>query len=210
MTVDMTKTIAPKSDQLNTDDLIGGPITITVTSVRILGEADQPVGINFEGDNGKPYKPGKSMRRILVHIWGGDGSKYVGRSMRLYCDPNVMFGGAKVGGIRISHMSHIERDVTVALTTTRAQRKPFTVKPLKTEKAPAKTDEFDIRVWASDLKSKLNEYGHPSALMLDYDAHKDKLSDSARKFMDEAVRERIEELTQAPTGDDDDQFPGDR
>ena len=207
--IDLTKTTAPKSDQLNADDLIGGPITITVTSVRILGEADQPVGINFEGDNGKPYKPGKSMRRILVHAWGGDGEKYVGRSMRLYCDPNVMFGGAKVGGIRISHLSHIERDLTVALTTTRAQRKPFTVKPLKTEKAPAKTDEFDIRVWATEFRAKLPEYTDGAALQKDYAEHSGKLSDAARDFMDEAVSGRLLEIDAPAVDDDGGGFPGD-
>lgn len=202
--IDLTKTTAPKSDQLNADDLIGGPITITVTSVRILGEADQPVGINFEGDNGKPYKPGKSMRRILVHVWGGDGEKYVGRSMRLYCDPNVMFGGAKVGGIRISHMSHIDRDVTVALTTTRAQRKPFTVKPLKTEKAPPpKSDEFDVRVWATEFRAKIDSYADATALQADYAEHSGKLSDTARDFMDEAVNAKVADLS----GDG---FPGDQ
>lgn len=212
MTVDLTKTIAPKSDQLNADDLIGGPMTITVTAVKILGEADQPVGINFEGDNGKPFKPGKSMRRVLVHIWGGDGAKYVGRSMTIFCDPNVMFGGAKVGGIRISHMSHIDRDITVALTTTRAQRKPFTVKPLRTEKAaPPKSAEFDVRVWATEFRARIASYTDPAALQRDYAEHSGKLSDTAREFMSEAVNERMN-VIDAPVddGEEQDMFPGDQ
>ncbi len=126
----MLQTVIPKSDQLNADDLIGGKaLTIKVTKVSLVN-GDQPVAINYEGDNGKPYKPCKSMRRVLIHAWGGDGAGYVGRSMTLYCDPTVKFGGADVGGIRISHLSHIERDMTMALTATRANRKPFTVKPL--------------------------------------------------------------------------------
>jgi hypothetical protein len=127
-------TIVPKSDQLNADDLIGRTLTIKITKVALCGEADQPVAIHFEGDNGKPYKPGKSMRRVLVTVWGGDGSVYVGRRMTLYRDNSVRFGGVDVGGIRISHMSDIASDVTMALTTTRANRKPFTVKPLAAEK----------------------------------------------------------------------------
>jgi hypothetical protein len=129
--VDMAAFTAPKSDQLNADDLIGGPRTITVTGVRAnAGSAEQPVDISYEGDNGKPYKPCKSMRRVMVHIWGADARNYVGRSMTLYCDPNVQFGGMKVGGIRISHMSHIDKTQTMALTATRAKRAPFTVHPL--------------------------------------------------------------------------------
>jgi len=100
------------------------------------GSPEQPIKINFEGDNNKPYKPCKSMRRVLVQAWGKNGLNYVGRSMTLYCDPKVMFGGIAVGGIRISHMSHIESDITMALTALRGSRKPYTVKVLKVTETP--------------------------------------------------------------------------
>ena len=139
---DLSLTIAPKSDQMNSDDLIGGPITIKITRVSAdPSSAEQPIAISFEGDNGKPYKPCKSMRRVLVSVWGKDGAQYPGRSMTLYRDPEVQFGGLKVGGIRISHMSHIDAPQTMALTATRANRKPFTVKPLV---MPAKIDPAPI------------------------------------------------------------------
>lgn len=134
--IDLAKTIAPKSDQLNADDLIAGPITITITSVRGSDDPDQPVAMHFEGDNRKPYKPCKSMRRVMVHCWGADGTAYAGRRMTLYRDDKVQFGGIQVGGIRISHMSHIDREVTMALTATRAKRTPYTVKPLRAEVRP--------------------------------------------------------------------------
>ena len=138
---DLSTTIAPKSDQLNADDLIGGATkTITVTKVSLLGETDQPVAVNFQGDNGKPYKPCKSMRRVLVHVWGKDGNAYIGRSMTLYRDDKVKFGGMDVGGIRISHMSHIDSPVTMALTATKASRKPYTVKPLAVGATPKISD----------------------------------------------------------------------
>ncbi len=126
---DLRKTIIPKSDQLNADDLIGTTKTIKVTKVS-LAAGDQPIAINYDGDGGKPYLPCKSMRRVMVNVWGCDGNEYVGRSMTLYRDDKVTFGGMAVGGIRISHMSHIDKDVTMALTATRANRKPYTVKPL--------------------------------------------------------------------------------
>lgn len=132
MTVDLRTTIAPKGTQLNADDLIGGPRTIRITKVSADPDSpEQPVSIHFDGDEGRPYKPCKSMRRVLVQVWGPDASTFAGRSMTLYRDPTVAFGGLQVGGIRISHMSHLERDMTMALTATRAQRKPYTVKPLK-------------------------------------------------------------------------------
>jgi len=125
---DLTKTIAPKSDQLNADDLVGGPVDILITGVwGNQGAADQPISIGFEGDEKRPYKPCKSMRRVLVAIWGGDGNQYVGRWLRLYCDPNVKFGGIAVGGIRISHASDIEKDTVILLTTSRSKRTGFNV-----------------------------------------------------------------------------------
>lgn len=133
MSDDMTLTVIPKSDQINADDLIGGPRTITITRMAIDPTSDQPVGVYFEGDNGKPYKACKSMCRVLVHAWGADSGKYIGRSMTLYCDPKVKWAGMEVGGIRISHMSHIPETLTMALTATRGNKKPFTVKPLAVE-----------------------------------------------------------------------------
>ena len=134
---DLSTTIIAKSDQLNSDDLISGPITIRITKVSANpSSAEQPISIHYDGDNGKPYKPCKSMRRVLVQIWGKDGSAFVGRHLTLYRDSSVTWGGLAVGGIRISHMSDIDSNVTMALTATRASRKPYTVKPLVIEKAP--------------------------------------------------------------------------
>lgn len=128
-------TIVPKSDQLNADDLIGRSLTIKVAKISLSGDADQPVAVHYEGDGGKPYKPCKSMRRVMVQVWGGDGNAFIGRRMTLYRDDTVRFGGQDVGGIRISHMSDIDKPITMALTATRANRKPFTVKPLGPEQA---------------------------------------------------------------------------
>ena len=137
--MNMSETVIPKSDQLNADDLIGGTRTIRIQRVSGTGNGDQPVAVYFDGDEGRPYKPCKSMRRVMIAVWGPDAAQYAGRSMTLYRDPEVAFGGMKVGGIRISHMSHLEREMTMALTATRASRKPYTVKPLKSE-PPAKAE----------------------------------------------------------------------
>lgn len=140
--LDMTETIAPKSDQLNADDLIGAPRTVTITGVT-RGDADQPVNITTaEFGEGRPYKPCKSMRRVLVQAWGPDAAVYVGRRMTLFNDQAVRWGGQDVGGIRISHMSHLERKLTLALTVTRGKRAPFIVEPLPDATPPPPiTDE---------------------------------------------------------------------
>ena len=126
--VDLSKTITPKSDQLNADDLLTGPITVVITGVS-RGSTEQPVSIAIDGGY-QPFKPCKSMRRVLISLWGDNGLDWVGRSMTLYCDPEVKFGGVKVGGIRISHMSHINGRQSLMLTTTRARRSEYFVEQL--------------------------------------------------------------------------------
>lgn len=133
--LNLRDTITPKSDQLNADDLIGISRTITVTAVR-RAAAEQPVAINFEGDNGKPYLPCKSMRRVLIQAWGDNGAAWVGRSMTLYRDDDVKFGGVRVGGIRISHLSHIEKDLNLSLTVSKAKRAPYAVAVLRAPTVP--------------------------------------------------------------------------
>jgi hypothetical protein len=136
--IDISTTIAPKSDQLNADDLLAGPMTVRITHVMANpGSVEQPVNVNFEGDGGKPFRPCKSMRRVLVAAWGAAASDYVGRRMTLYRDPKVKYGGLEVGGIRISHMSDIERDMTLALTEARAKRVPYLVRRLTAPATPA-------------------------------------------------------------------------
>lgn len=136
--LDMTAFIAAKSDQLNADDLMGGPRTITITRVAANeGNAEQPVRVFFEGDDNKPFLPCKSMRRVMVAVWGADAQQYVGRSMTVYRDPEVTWGGMKVGGIRISHMTHIDGEQVMSLMASKKARKPYTVKPLKIEQPAA-------------------------------------------------------------------------
>lgn len=115
-------TITPKSDQLNSDDLTGTTRVIRVTAVKRGSGKDQPVVIEYAGMDGRPYKPCKSMRRVLIAAWGEDGREWAGRSMKLYSDPEVKFGGVKVGGIRISQLSHMEKELKILLTSTRGKR----------------------------------------------------------------------------------------
>ena len=130
--MDILKTTEPKSDQQNYDDYVAGPRTVTVESVK-KGSAEQPVELHLVEFPGRPYKPGKSMRRVLVACWGPEASVYVGRRLTLYGDPEVKFGGQKVGGIRIAALSHIPEPVEINLTVTRGKRVPFVVQPIPGE-----------------------------------------------------------------------------
>lgn len=127
--MDMTETIAPKSDQMDYEDLIGSERTFTIAGVRKGPSADQPVQIDLEGFD-RPWRPAKTVRRILVHAWGTDATKYVGKRVTLFGDPTVKWAGKPVGGIRVKALSGIDKSLTVNLTVTRGKREPFTVDPL--------------------------------------------------------------------------------
>lgn len=146
-------TITPKSDQLNADDLVATTKIIKVTGVKRGSSAEQPVSIEYEGMEGRPYKPCKSMRRVLLASWGDDGREWVGRSMQLFCDPEVKFGGVKIGGIRISHLSHINTDLEILLATSRGKRSQYNVGKLE-EKTPLpdKTFNENFDAWVSGIK----------------------------------------------------------
>lgn len=209
---DLRGTIIPKSDQINADDLIGQTMTIKITGVTLKVD-EQPVSINFEGDGGKPWKPGKSMRRVLVHAWGPDGNKYIGRSLTLYRDDKVQFGGLAVGGIRISHMTDINAPLTMALTITRANKKPFTVKPLVVE-APAKTMPT-LAEWMKSVAAELAE-AETQTDVLAIEARDDvrkMLSDDQRPKARDRLRHMIDEATARispdPPGMDGEEEPGD-
>ena len=169
--MDISGTIAPKSDQLNADDLIAGPKTIRVTRVTANeSSVEQPVNIYYDGDGGKPYRPCKSMRRVLIAAWGADASVYAGRSMTLYRDASVTWGGMEVGGIRISHLSHLDKEMVMALTASKKARKLHKVLPLKVE--PAKGDKvadgvaaLRSRIAAAATRKELDEITADAAVV---------------------------------------------
>jgi len=131
--MDLSQSIIPKSDQLNADDLIAGPRTIRISAVK-SGSAEQPITVHYDGDNGRPYKPGKSMRRILVAMWGSESDAYIGKRITLFREPGIRFGSDEVGGIRISH-ADIDRTLVLALTEKRGKRSQYRVDALTKEQA---------------------------------------------------------------------------
>lgn len=156
--VDMSQFVEAKSDQLNADDLIGGPRTITVR--RVAGnEGDQPVSIFYDGDNGKPFRPCKTMRRILLAVWGRNAADYAGRSMTVYRDDSVTFGGLNVGGIRISHMSHIDKEMLVVVMKTKGKKAGIKIQPLQVEQRQQRqqrqTDPNAAANWANEHMAQL-------------------------------------------------------
>lgn len=126
--MDLIASIEARSDQINADDLLGGPQTYTIREV-IAGKAESPFDFLLV-ETDRAYRPSKTMRRVIVNAWGAEAANYAGRRLTLYREPSIKFGGATVGGIRISHMSHIDKRVDVQAQVTRGKRETFTVQPL--------------------------------------------------------------------------------
>jgi hypothetical protein len=149
--VDIANSLAPRSDQVNADDLVAGPMTVTIRKV-VGGKAEQPFDFLLE-ETDRAYRPAVTMRRLIAAAWGTNGDEYVGRRLTIYRDPDVMFGKDKVGGIRISHMSHIDKRLEIKLQTTRGKRSLFVVEPLHMPTPPTEsaiacaTDKDQLREW---------------------------------------------------------------
>ncbi len=126
---DFQAALAPRSDQINASDLLAGDMTVTIAAVKVTPGTEQPVSIRLEGMD-KVWRPCKTTGRILMAAWGPDTSIYPGRSAQLYLDPEVKWGGMKVGGIRIRALSHIDAELQLALAESKQNRKIFRVKPL--------------------------------------------------------------------------------
>lgn len=135
--IDLSDTIKAKSDQLNASE-IAGEKTIKITDAKKVS-SDQPVVINYEGDDGKPWKPCLSMRRVLAHLWG-EKVDMTGRMVTLVCDPTVTWAGEEVGGIRIKAMSHIDGAKTVPLRASKHKVKKYKIDPIAVTEAKPKVD----------------------------------------------------------------------
>lgn len=159
--MDITETTAPRSDQLNYDDVASSPITATVEKVT-AGTAEQPVEVHLAEFPGRPWKPAKSMRRVLIAAWGSEASEYVGRRVKLYGDPEVKFGGVKLGGIRIAALSGIDHSLSIQLTVTRGKRAPFKVDPLPDAPATQQADQ-EPRI-AEDTWTAITEHAQAQGI----------------------------------------------
>jgi hypothetical protein len=139
--IDFSDTIIAKSDQLNASD-IAGSITIKIADAKKLQDPDQPIHIFYEGGGNKPWKPCKTMRRVIAQVWGSK-VDLKGRSITLVCDPKVTWGGAEVGGIRLTHMSHMAggKQVVLPVRVSRHKVEKYVVLPLATDTKPVASIE---------------------------------------------------------------------
>jgi hypothetical protein len=197
--LDVSSTILSKSDQLNASDLIGNEMILTVSGVHLVSSPDQPMIINYIDDDGRPYKPCKSMRRVLVGLWGKDASQWIGRSVGVYNEPSVKWAGKEEGGVRIKSMSHIEKNKSVTTSESKHKKTTYLISVLQVE-------QKQREVWPDDkfnavfekMKASI-ETGKADATKII--AHLQKTAD-----VTDAQKARLEAVTLATDQSDDEFF----
>lgn len=135
MATDFEKTLEAKSDQINAADLVGREMTITITGVTVNLREAQKTDFKI-AESEKLYRPCLGMRRLIASIWGTNPQLFIGRSLTIYRDPEVVYGGDVMGGIRISAASHIDGEKKIPIRTSRTKVKTYTVRPIQAN-APA-------------------------------------------------------------------------
>ena len=137
MRVDIKK----NTDQLNYEDFLGG-VTRVVTIAKVeKGRKEAQYDISIEEDD-RYWRPPATILKLLKLAYGEEGADWVGKKAMLYGDPDVKMKGVKVGGIRVSHLSHIDGPLTASLTVTRGQTAIFTVEPLTFTRREELIDEW--------------------------------------------------------------------
>ena len=122
----LAESVKTKSDQLNADDLISGALTGRIIRITKGATPEQPVNIQLSCWH-VPWRPCKTERRVLIALWGGEPSAWLGRALRVQRDAIVAFGGEKVGGVRIAGASHIKGEVSVMLNKSKGKKARRTV-----------------------------------------------------------------------------------
>jgi hypothetical protein len=196
--MDLSQTIVARSDQLNADDLLSGPRTFTITDVR-RGDPEQPVSIVLaEFPPNRPFKPSKTVLRILVHAWGKETDDWPEKPrMTLYRDDKVKWAGQEIGGIRVSHLSHIDNRLKVALAESKGKKTLHVVDPLP-DSAPTTSPAVSADLLA-ELTATFERKGIPEDKWLDGVNHYTKGKATALEVItEEQARHMLTVLDEKP------------
>lgn len=169
-------------DQLIADDFkpsgqFGGPREFTIVSVAVKERKAKQQSMTITIDGHLPFRPCLTMQRALAEAWGLNVRKWAGRRVRLYRDGTVPNpdGVKNAGGIRINGLTDIpEEGLTLLLTSTRGQKKPWHIEylpplkpvapalPLADVLAPATIADLDrYRAAEATPKPPTTEADHP-------------------------------------------------
>lgn len=153
----MREFLTIKTDRFNYEHFISGPKTLKVSRLGKKVDQGKPrLLVFFEGHEDTPYWVPLGMAKCIASPdgWGESPfADWVGRSMTLFGEPTVQYGGKELGGVRVSHLSHIEKPYTTKISIRRGVRIDYEILPLKVA-ASAATAEV-VYYPESDFAEKL-------------------------------------------------------
>jgi hypothetical protein len=100
----MKRSDAFPSRYISKDD-VQNPIVAVIDTVRFDtikgdgGDEDKPV-VYFR-DGVKPMILNNTNWMAIEDAYGAESDDWTGKQIEMYCDPGVMFGGKRVGGVRV-------------------------------------------------------------------------------------------------------------
>lgn len=162
--MDLTESLAAKSDQLNAVD-VPTPRTFTIEKItENKGNPQQPFNFHLVETPGRPWRPNKGMRRVVARGWGEKdiGTRYPGRRVTLWCNPEVVYAGVAVGGLQVSHLSDIDEPFTMPLRVSQKKVQQFTVQPLVETPAPVAGPTVERVQAATDVNELRDMWTHAS------------------------------------------------
>jgi len=149
----------PKSNQLNSVDLIGTKIIVKIIKVEVNLASEQKTKVFIEGLDGKkmqPMMPSKNMQRAMIEAWGDDENTYGGKYIELFSNPSVKWAGQEVGGVFISRLSHIKNAFTFIYRPSKGQM-------LRIEIGRIDPSEFGGHATAPAIDPAVKEAGQSAA-----------------------------------------------
>ena len=92
------------SDWMKKEDISaeGVDLEIARVSKELVGqEQEVKFALYFVESDYLPLLLNRTNVRILVDLFGLESDDWRGRKVRVYADPNISFGGKRVGGVRV-------------------------------------------------------------------------------------------------------------
>jgi hypothetical protein len=86
------------------------------------------------------------MTRFLAANWGTESDNWIGKSVKIFMEPTVIYAGKEVGGVHIRAMSDInERGFRGTLVINKQKRVPFHIEYLDMSRPQYPEGEFNSR-----------------------------------------------------------------
>lgn len=131
------------SKYLKQADLNGRAVRVTIDRVEIedVGDGDRKAVIYFQ-DKEKGLALNRINADTISSSYGQETDDWTGRLIELYADPNVYYGGKKVGGLRV----RVPRITTAPVVDHRPppQHAPAPATQGWTDRSPPPPDDSDI------------------------------------------------------------------